>query len=199
MLRNYFYKEGLEAGCDEAGRGCLAGPVYAAAVILPGAYHHPDLNDSKKLARMKRENMRNEIEKNALAWAVAYCDSGEIDAMNILRASIMAMHRALEKLALTPDRILVDGNRFFPYKSIPHICIIKGDAIMNSIAAASILAKVYRDEHMQRLHQQYGQYSWDRNKGYPTLDHRKAIEEYGISPYHRKSYLLLKRQLSLGL
>jgi ribonuclease HII len=199
MLKDCYCKEGVEAGCDEAGRGCLAGPVYAAAVILPRGYDHAWLNDSKKLTPLKREFMRSDIEKNALAWAVAYADTDEIDAMNILRASIMAMHRALDKLTLVPDRILVDGNRFYPYKGISHVCLIKGDATYKSIAAASILAKVHRDEQMLRLHEVNGHYLWHKNKGYPTLEHRKAIETHGITQYHRKSFLLIKRQLSLPL
>jgi ribonuclease HII len=197
MLRNYYQDKGIEAGCDEAGRGCLAGPVYAAAVILPQEYTHHLLNDSKKMTRVKRELMRYEIERNALAWAVAFADHTEIDELNILRASILAMHRALEKLTVTPDRILVDGNRFFPYRSIPHVCIVKGDSLYNSIAAASVLAKVYRDERMQHLHKECPVYSWNRNKGYPTEEHRNAIENFGITTYHRKSFLLIKRQLSL--
>jgi ribonuclease HII len=199
MLKDFYYIEGKEAGCDEAGRGCLAGPVYAAAVILPQGYDHKFLNDSKKLTQAKRELMRTEIEKHALSWAVAFCDNTEIDELNILRASILAMHRALDKLALKADRILVDGNRFFPYKNISHHCIIKGDATYKSIAAASILAKVYRDEHMLKLHHIHDCYSWHKNKGYPTLEHRQAIEKFGITHYHRKSFLLIKRQLSLPL
>jgi ribonuclease HII len=199
MLKDCYSTEGIEAGCDEAGRGCLAGPVYAAAVILPPRYDHAWLDDSKKLSPRKRKFMRSEIEKNALAWAVGFADNDEIDEMNILRASILAMHRALDKLTLSPDRILVDGNRFYPYKGIPHICIIRGDATHRSIAAASILAKVYRDEYMLNLHQTYGHYLWHRNKGYPTEAHRKAIEAFGITQYHRKSFVLIKRQLSLPL
>ena len=199
MLKDCYCTEGIEAGCDEAGRGCLAGPVYAAAVVLPPQYNHAWLNDSKKLTALKREFMRSDIEKNALAWAVAFADTDEIDALNILRASILAMHRALDKLALVPDRILVDGNRFYPYKGISHVCLIRGDATYKSIAAASILAKVYRDEQMLRLHQVNGHYLWHKNKGYPTEEHRKAIENYGITQYHRKSFLLIKRQLSLPL
>lgn len=197
MLKEFYYNEGLEAGCDEAGRGCLAGPVFAAAVILPSGYRNEVLNDSKKLSAVKRKMLRNEIERVALSWAVACCDNSEIDTLNILRASILAMHRALDKLSVVPDRILIDGNRFFPYKSIPHICIVKGDASYMSIAAASILAKEYRDEHMCRMHALYHLYSWNKNKGYPTAEHRLAIEKYGITPYHRKSFLLHKSQLSL--
>ncbi|MBN2274616.1 MAG: ribonuclease HII [Bacteroidales bacterium] len=190
---------GTEAGCDEAGRGCLAGPVYAAAVILPPGFSHVYLNDSKKLTKPRRDLMRIEIEKKALSWAIAFCDNHEIDELNILRASILAMHRALDKLPLHIDRILVDGNRFYPYRNISHHCIVKGDATFKSIAAASILAKVYRDEHMMHLHSLHNCYAWHKNKGYPTAEHRKAIEEYGISQYHRKSFLLTKRQLSLPL
>jgi ribonuclease HII len=199
MLKAYFYAEGLEAGCDEAGRGCLAGPVYAAAVILPRSYNHAWLNDSKKLSSSKREFMRSDIEKNALSWAIAFADNNEIDEMNILRASILAMHRALDKLSLIPDRILVDGNRFYSYQGIPHVCLVSGDATYKSIAAASILAKVYRDEHMIRLHRENAHYLWHRNKGYPTMAHRMAIESYGITQYHRKSFVLIKRQLSLPI
>jgi len=199
MLRDFYKKEGKEAGCDEAGRGCLAGPVYAAAVILPPGYDHRYLNDSKKLTKARRELMRAEIEKNALSWAVACCDNDEIDELNILRASILAMHRALDQLAINADRIMVDGNRFIPYKNVEYHCIIKGDATYKSIAAASILAKVYRDEHMLQLHRLHDCYSWHKNKGYPTLEHRQAIEKFGITGYHRKSFLLIKRQLSLPL
>jgi ribonuclease HII len=188
MLKDCYCTEGVEAGCDEAGRGCLAGAVYAAAVILPQRYNHPWLNDSKKLSPLKREFMRSEIEKNALAWAVAFAEPSEIDEMNILRASILAMHRALDKLAPAPDRILVDGNRFYPYKKIAHVCLVRGDATYKSIAAASILAKVHRDAYMLRLHAANNHYLWHRNKGYPTLEHRKAIENYGITQYHRKSF-----------
>ncbi len=198
MLKEFYYPEGLEAGCDEAGRGCLAGPVYAAAVILPKGYKNEVLDDSKKLTPHKRNILRIDIEKNALSWAVACCDNTEIDSLNILRASILAMHRALDKLSVKPDRILVDGNRFFRYKSVPHICIIHGDANYMSIAAASVLAKVYRDEYMLRMHTIYNLYAWDKNKGYPTAEHRRAIEEYGVTPYHRKSFLLKKSQLSLN-
>jgi ribonuclease HII len=197
MLKDFYRSEGIEAGCDEAGRGCLAGPVYAAAVILPQGYNHAWLNDSKKLSQKKREFMRDDIEKNALSWAVAYADNSEIDELNILRASVLAMHRALDKLTMAIDLIIVDGNRFFPFKKTSHICIVKGDALYKSIAAASILAKVYRDEYMLQLHHVCGCYSWHKNKGYPTLEHRSAIEKYGITQYHRKSFLLIKRQLSL--
>jgi len=199
MLKDCFCADGVEAGCDEAGRGCLAGPVYAAAVVLPRGYDHAWLDDSKKLSPRKREFMRSDIEKNALSWAVASADNDEIDEMNILRASILAMHRALDKLILIPDRILVDGNRFYAYKGIPHVCLVRGDATHKSIAAASILAKVHRDEYMFQLHREIGHYLWHKNKGYPTVAHRKAIEDFGITQYHRKSFLLIKRQLSLPL
>jgi ribonuclease HII len=199
ILKDCYCAEGFEAGCDEAGRGCLAGPVYAASVVLPPGYNHGWLNDSKKLSPTQRTFMRTDIEKNALAWAVAFADNEEIDEMNILRASILAMHRALDKLSLPPDRILVDGNRFYPYKGIPHVCLIRGDATYRSIAAASILAKVYRDEYMLQLHQANGHYLWHKNKGYPTAEHRKAIEDYGVTQYHRKTFVLTKRQLSLPL
>jgi ribonuclease HII len=199
MLKDYFNDDGIEAGCDEAGRGCLAGPVFAAAVVLPAGYDHIWLDDSKKLTPRKRESVCIDIEKNAVAWAVASADNLEIDEINILRASILSMHRALDKLNCRIDRLLIDGNRFFSYKNIPHICIVKGDSLYKSIAAASILAKVYRDEHMVRMHEVYNCYGWDRNKGYPTEIHRNSIEKNGISPYHRKSFLLIKRQLSLPL
>lgn len=198
MLKSFYQKRGIEAGCDEAGRGCLAGPVYAAAVILPPDYRHPLLNDSKKMTRKAREKMRVEIERDALAWAVAYCSETEIDELNILRASILAMHKALDKLTLKPDRILADGNRFYQYYSVPHVCIVKGDSIYASIAAASVLAKVCRDEHMLQLHEKYPAYGWNRNKGYPTEAHRECIKKIGITPCHRKSFLLIKRQLSLN-
>jgi ribonuclease HII len=199
MLKECYRSGGLEAGCDEAGRGCLAGPVYAAAVILPRGYNHAWLDDSKKLSPQKRAFMRADIEKNALSWAVACADNEEIDEMNILRASILAMHRALDRLTLIPVRVLVDGNRFYPYKGISHVCLIGGDATYRSIAAASILAKEHRDEYMLQLHKLNNRYAWHKNKGYPTAEHRKAIEMNGITQYHRKSFVLFKRQLSLPL
>jgi ribonuclease HII len=185
----------IEAGCDEAGRGCLAGPVFAAAVILSEDYANPLLNDSKKLTPKMREYLRPVIEKEALAWAVEWVDNDKIDEINILRASILAMHKALDKLSLKPAHILVDGNRFIPYPSISHSCIIKGDGIYASIAAASVLAKTWRDDYMMKLHKQVSCYGWDRNKGYPTAEHRAAIARYGISPYHRKTFSLFDTQL----
>lgn len=184
-----------EAGCDEAGRGCLAGPVFAAAVILPDQYRHPLLNDSKKLTAAVRASLRPVIENDALAFAVAWVDHKKIDDLNILRASIMAMHLALDRLSLTPGHILVDGNRFFPYRNIPHTCIIGGDGLYASVAAASVLAKTWRDEFMIGLHHDFPGYGWDRNKGYPTAEHRRAIHKYGASPYHRKSFSLFHDQL----
>lgn len=179
-----------EAGCDEAGRGCLAGPVYAAAVIFPPGYTNPYLNDSKKLTAKQRENLRLVIEKDALAWAVGSVDNNIIDEINILNASIQAMHLAIEKLPVKPELILVDGNRFHPYPGIPHRCIIKGDATFMSIAAASILAKTYRDDFMHFLDRSFPQYGWKSNKGYPTVEHRRAIEQWGITDLHRKSFHL---------
>ncbi|MFN7013193.1 MAG: ribonuclease HII [Bacteroidia bacterium] len=187
----------LEAGCDEAGRGCLAGPVFAAAVILPDNFNCPELNDSKQISEKKRYELRTFIELNALSYGVAMVDNKEIDAINILNASFLAMHRAIEKLSPTPQALLIDGNRFKPYKEIPHHCIIKGDGKYLAIAAASILAKTYRDDFMLHIHQQYPQYKWDKNKGYPSPAHRNAIKEFGITEYHRLSYKLLPNQLSL--
>lgn len=180
-----------EAGCDEAGRGCLAGAVYAAAVILPPDYKNELLNDSKKLTEKQRYQLRPIIEKEALAWAVGVVTPQEIDKINILNASFLAMHRALDKLALRPEYILVDGNRFKPYQSIPYTTVVKGDGKYLSIAAASILAKTYRDDYMNALHQEYPMYDWLSNKGYPTKKHREAIRRFGTSPYHRMSYNLL--------
>lgn len=177
-----------EAGCDEAGRGCLAGPVMAAAVILPDGFYHPILNDSKKLSAKQRNSLRIIIEKEALCYAVAEVSHIEIDKINILRASILAMHKALDKLSLTPEFILVDGNKFENWRSIPHKCMVKGDAKYSNIAAASILAKTQRDELMSMLHQQYPEYGWNSNFGYPTEFHRKAILKYGLSPLHRRSF-----------
>ena len=185
------YTSGLkEAGCDEAGRGCLAGPVFAAAVILPKNYSNDLLNDSKKINRKNRDILRLEIEKKALSWAVASCSAEEVDEINILNASIEAMHRALGELNKRPELILVDGNRFKAFDNIDYKCIIKGDGKFNSIAAASILAKTYRDEYMENLHQKYPVYNWAQNKGYPTKEHKNAISLYGISPFHRKSFKL---------
>lgn len=195
MLRPYLYSEN-EAGCDEAGRGCLAGPVVAAAVILPPHFHHPLLNDSKKTTRKNREMLRLLIEKQAVAWAVGFCSEVEIDQMNILNASILAMHKALDQLSIKPDHILVDGNRFKPYHSIAHTTVVKGDATFQSIAAASILAKTHRDEFMEKLSNSYPQYLWNINKGYPSAAHRDAIREHGISIHHRRSFKL-KGQMKL--
>ncbi|MBN2814539.1 MAG: ribonuclease HII [Bacteroidales bacterium] len=196
MLKNFLIPGVYEAGCDEAGRGCLAGPVYAAAVILPDNYFHPLLNDSKKLTAKTRETVRKDIEKDAIAWAVAWVDNLRIDEINILRASIQAMHMALDKLSVRPGSIIVDGNRFMPYGQIPYRCMVKGDATYASIAAASVLAKTWRDACMMELHSQHGQYGWDRNKGYPTAAHRQAIMRYGITSYHRKTFTLFNQQLS---
>ena len=194
-----FYHEGVvEAGCDEAGRGCLAGSVYAAAVILPPDYSNPLLNDSKQLSEKARYKLREEIERDAIAWAVGVVTAQEIDRMNILRASITAMHRAVDKLAVRPQELIIDGNKFYPYQDLPYTTIVKGDGKYLSIAAASILAKTYRDDYMRELHQQYPFYGWDHNAGYPTKEHRMGIAQHGISPYHRKTYNLTgDTQLSL--
>ena len=197
-LKPYMYHNLTEAGCDEAGRGCLAGPVFAAAVILPKNFRHPVLNDSKQLSAKIREELRHEIISTALAWSVAQVGNIEIDEMNILRASIKAMHLALDGLSRKPQFIIVDGNRFFPYKGIDHKTVVKGDSIYFSIAAASVLAKTYRDEYMDTLDQEYPQYGWRKNKGYATAAHRKAIEKYGITPYHRKSFTLTNTQLDFN-
>jgi len=197
MLRSFLNKNILEAGCDEAGRGCLAGPVFAAAVILPEDYSHPILNDSKQLSHKQREKLRLEIEKDALAWAVGICSPEEIDEINILNASFLAMHRAVEKLSIRPEHLLIDGNRFKPYPGIPHSCIVKGDSKFFSIAAASVLAKTYRDDLMESLHLEFPHYHWDSNKGYPTMAHRTAILESGITIHHRMSFRLLDGQLRL--
>lgn len=189
----------IEAGCDEAGRGCLAGPVYAAAVILPVDFTHPFLNDSKQLNEKKRYLLRELIEQEAICWAVASLDNHIIDEINILKASILAMHKALEQLKVIPEHIIVDGNRFIKYKNIPFQCIVKGDATYYSIAAASILAKTYRDDYMKKLHAGHEMYGWDKNKGYPTIKHRQAIITYGITSYHRRSYKLVDNQLTLNL
>lgn len=186
-----------EAGCDEAGRGCLAGPVYAAAVILPDDFHHPLLNDSKQLTEKRREILRPIIESNAVAWAVGIVSPQEIDNINILNASILAMHRALDGLQVVPGAIVVDGNRFKPYGDIPWETFVKGDGRFGNIAAASILAKTHRDQFMQQLHEEFPQYDWNINKGYPTKAHRKAIEQYGVTPHHRMSFRLIDPQLSL--
>ena len=194
-----FYHEGVvEAGCDEAGRGCLAGSVYAAAVILPCDYCNPLLNDSKQLSEKSRYRLREQIEHDAIAWAVGIVTAEEIDKMNILRASITAMHRAVDQLKVRPQELIIDGNKFYPYHDIPYTTIVKGDGKYLSIAAASILAKTYRDDYMRELHKEYPYYGWDHNAGYPTKEHRQGIAEHGISPYHRKTYNLLgDSQLSL--
>jgi len=188
MLLPYFQNILTEAGLDEAGRGCYAGPVFAAAVILPPDFHHPLLNDSKQLKEQQRDLLRPIIEKESIAFAVAAIDNNEIDAINILQASYKAMHLSIDQLAVKPGLLLVDGNRFKPYTNIPHECIIKGDGKYASIAAASILAKTYRDEYMQQLHKEFPYYGWDKNKAYGTDIHRKAIENYGLCKYHRKSF-----------
>lgn len=186
-----------EAGCDEAGRGCLAGPVFAAAVVLPDDFEHPWLNDSKQLSERRRNELRAVIESSALAWCVAMVDNREIDGINILNASILAMHKALDGLDVSPRHILVDGNRFKPYHDVPYVTVVKGDGKYGNIAAASILAKTHRDEYMCKLHDEYPQYGWNVNKGYPTVDHRNAIRQYGPTPYHRMSFKLLDNQLTL--
>lgn len=199
MLKSSFHKGSTlrEAGCDEAGRGCLAGPVFAAAVVLPKGFRHPLLNDSKQVAEHHREELRVFIEAHAEDWAVGFCSPEEIDAMNILRASFHAMHKAIGGLRQAPDFLLIDGNRFTIYPGIPHRCFVKGDAIYKSIAAASILAKTYRDQYMAELADAFPQYGWRENKGYPTPGHRKAIAAFGMSPHHRKSFRQLPGQLSL--
>jgi ribonuclease HII len=197
MLKSFLYHNLTEAGCDEAGRGCLAGPVVASAVILPKHFKHPVLNDSKKLTEKQRISLKEEIMSSAIAWKVAFIDNEEIDEMNILRASIKAMHIAIEALETHPQFLLIDGNSFYPYKSIHYKTIIKGDGLFFSIAAASVLAKTFRDEYMKKIHNEYPEYGWDRNKGYPTAFHRMAIIKYGITPYHRKSFNLFDTQLKI--
>ena len=191
MLEGHYYEGKIEAGCDEAGRGCLAGSVYAAAVILPDGYQNELLNDSKQLSEKKRYQLREIIERDAMAWAVGIVTPEEIDKINILNASILAMHRALDQLKVRPEAIIVDGNRFKKYQNIPYTTIVKGDGKYLAIAAASILAKTYRDDYMNHLAEEYPQYDWFSNKGYPTKKHREAIKQFGITPYHRKSYNLL--------
>ena len=191
MLASHYYEGKVEAGCDEAGRGCLAGSVYAAAVIFPENYQNEDLNDSKQLTDKRRKLLREIIERDAVAWAVGIVTPEEIDRINILNASILAMHRALDQLKVRPEAIIVDGNRFKPYQKLPHTTIVKGDGKYLSIAAASILAKTYRDDYMDELAKEYPQYDWLSNKGYPTKKHREAIRQFGITPYHRKSFNLL--------
>ena len=190
MLKSFYQDKLVEAGCDEAGRGCLAGPVFAAAVILPKTFSHPLLNDSKQVTEKDRNELRKIIESSAISFAVASIDHDEIDKINILKASFKSMHLALNKLKKKPQLLLIDGNRFVPYKKIPHHCIIKGDGIYASIAAASILAKTYRDEYMLQIHEQFPQYGWEKNKGYGTATHRNAIEIYGQCKYHRKTFRL---------
>lgn len=192
-----YYHTYQEAGTDEAGRGCLAGPVTASAVILPPDFKHPLLNDSKQLSEAKRSLLRPIIEKEALSFSVCHILPEKIDEINILNASILAMHNSLKKLSFAPEFIIVDGNRFKPFSNIPHQCIVKGDSKYMSIAAASILAKTYRDEYMEKLHQDFPMYMWNKNKGYPTEEHRNAIKKHGISPQHRKSFRLLPEQLTL--
>jgi ribonuclease HII len=196
-LIKFYQTEFLEAGCDEAGRGCLAGPVFAAAVILDKNKRIKYLDDSKKLTHKQREELRFEIEEKALAWAVASFTNEEIDEVNILKASFLSMHKAIDNLIIKPKHLIIDGNRFIPYPKLTHTCIIKGDAKYQSIAAASILAKTYRDELMLKYHEEFPNYAWNENKGYGTLKHRAAIEKYGITPYHRKTFRLLKEQLEL--
>jgi ribonuclease HII len=201
MLQSHYYEGLTEAGCDEAGRGCLAGAVYAAAVILPTDYKNELLNDSKQLTERRRYQLREQIERDAISWAVGVVSPEEIDQINILNASILAMHRALDQLTVRPQAVIVDGNRFKPYHpsvdgnplpdALPHTCIVKGDGKYLAIAAASVLAKTYRDDYMNRLAEEYPQYDWLSNKGYPTRKHREAIRQYGITPYHRKTYNLL--------
>lgn len=191
MLLPYYNENLIEAGCDEAGRGCLAGSVYAAAVILPKDYRNDALNDSKRLSASRRYKLREEIMRDAVAWAVGVVTPSEIDEINILNASIQAMHRAVDQLSVRPQALIIDGNRFRPYQDLPYTTIVKGDGKYQSIAAASILAKTFRDDYMKELHEQYPFYGWNRNAGYPTREHREAIREHGITPYHRKTFNLL--------
>ncbi len=198
-LQKYYLENTIEAGTDEAGRGCLAGPVVAAAVILPNNFEHPLLNDSKQLTEKQREILRPIIEEKALAYGVAFISEETIDEINILQASILGMHKSIEKLTVMPEHIIVDGNKFKNYQNIPHTTIIKGDAKYRSIAAASVLAKTYRDEFMQKIDAEFPNYSWRKNKGYPTKQHRDAIREFGSTKYHRKTFKLLPEQLKLKL
>ncbi|MBN1117263.1 MAG: ribonuclease HII [Bacteroidales bacterium] len=197
MLKSCYQSDCVEAGCDEAGRGCLAGPVSAAAVILPPDYRNELLNDSKQISEKNRYKLREIIEKDAICYAVAFIDNIEIDQINILKASIKAMHKALDELELEPQHIIIDGNRFYPYKNIAHKTIVKGDSKYLSIAAASVLAKTYRDDYMLNLSENFPEYNWTTNKGYPTKKHRKAIQEYGVTKYHRKTFQLLDKQLEI--
>jgi len=196
-MQKFLQPNRIEVGCDEAGRGCLAGPVFAAAVILPAGFECPQLNDSKQLSEKQRRELRTVIEQNALSFAVACCSPEEIDKLNILWASVEAMHRALANLTIPFEHALVDGNRFRPFRDIPHTCIIKGDSQFLSIAAASVLAKTYRDEYMTNLHNQLPMYDWATNKGYPTRSHREAIKKHGITEHHRRSFQLIERQLEI--
>lgn len=198
MLINCYNIDLIEAGCDEAGRGCLAGPVSAAAVILPKDFYLEGLNDSKKLTHQQRDELRPIIEREALAWAVAFVDHEEIDQINILNASFLAMHRAIEKLMVVPQHLVIDGNRFKKYAEIPHCCVVKGDGKYLNIAAASILAKTHRDEFMANLHNEFPHYNWKQNKGYPTIQHRNAVMENGLSPFHRKTFHISDPQLVLS-
>lgn len=199
MLKLNFSGNTLEAGTDEAGRGCLSGPVVAAAVILPKNFKHDLLNDSKQLSEKKRQELRPYIEEHALAYGVAFVSHEEVDEINVLQASITGMHRSIEQLSIQPKFIIVDGNKFKPYKEIPHETIIKGDAKYMSIAAASVLAKTYRDDYMEKIHKEHPQYNWKKNKGYPTKEHRNAIREFGTTQYHRKTFKLLPEQFKLKL
>lgn len=198
-LKKYYLKNCIEVGTDEAGRGCLSGPVVAAAVILPDDFEHPLLNDSKQLSEKKRAELRPFIEENALAYGVAFISEEKIDEINILQASILGMHQSIKKMSVTPEHIIVDGNKFKPFKNIPHTTVIKGDAKFMSIAAASVLAKTYRDEFMEKIDKEFPNYFWKKNKGYPTKQHRDAIRAYGATKYHRKSFKLLPEQLKLDL
>lgn len=197
MLQHYLHDNLIEAGCDEAGRGCYAGPVFAAAVILPNNFYHPLLNDSKQVKEADRNTLRNVIEKSAISFAVACIMPDEIDKINILQASFKAMHKAIEQLSIAPEHLLIDGNKFTPHPTIPHTCIVKGDSQFTSIAAASILAKTYRDAYMCDIAKEYPQYAWEQNKGYGTKTHREAIAQYGLTQHHRKSFNILPTQLKL--
>ncbi|MFY0630506.1 MAG: ribonuclease HII [Flavobacteriaceae bacterium] len=199
MLKSNYSGNQLEAGTDEAGRGCLSGPVVAAAVILPKNFHHELLNDSKQISEAKRRILRPYIEEHALAYGVSFIHHEEVDELNVLQASITGMHRSIDQLTITPEFIIIDGNKFRPYQEIPYETIVKGDAKFKSIAAASVLAKTYRDEFMEKIHQEFPNYNWKKNKGYPTKEHRKAIQEFGITKYHRKTFKLLPTQMKLAL
>lgn len=196
-LKSHYKENTIEAGCDEVGRGCIAGPVFAAAVILPQNFNHSLLNDSKILNEDNRKVLREEIKKLAISWAVEYIDNSTIDKLNILRASILAMHKAIDSLNINPRFLIIDGNRFIKYKSVDHKCIVKGDSKYFSIAAASILAKTYRDDYMKKIHEEFNKYGWNNNKGYATKQHREAINRFGLTPYHRKSFRILNNQLKI--